>query len=264
MVDLFYALYGSKKPKCLQYGEMANIFKDFIKESSPSSPNKNQSPTTTSTSTIPKNKGLQQNEYIFIDDDAMTVMTKNEPGLAEDTPSDFGPSTSNKRSAAEAFDDTSSNVKPDIVDDTSCEIVKVESCENVTKLDFATEFSSFQSEAKKLKTDDFSDENTISLSDGTSMAGGNSSSFIAGINRFEQEMFRQEEESKTTTKSESSSTKVFLYLNKFSKRMYSFEVSEPCRQVGRLEWFLLGSHILKFLWFKFVDKDRLDSKKCFF
>ena len=156
MVDLYYALYGSKRPLCLQSAEMNNMYKDFVREGSM----KKSSTIVTSTPTPEVKPEITKTEDTDI--------------VLEQTP----PVNTLKRTATEAF----------VVDD---DIIKIENHEEVTVANEAIkdeiydgddnqmvdktsvvdtapaiEADSFGSESKKLKSELFDeDENSITIID---------------------------------------------------------------------------------------------------
>lgn len=155
MVDLYYALYGSKRPLCLQSAEMNNMYKDFVREGSM----KKSSTTVTSTPTPEVKPEVTKTE----DTD---IVLEQIPAV-----------NTLKRTASEAF----------VIDD---DIIKIENHEEVTVANEAIkdevydgdnqmtdktsvvdtapliEAENFGSESKKLKSELFDeDENSITIID---------------------------------------------------------------------------------------------------
>ncbi|XP_065359365.1 transcription initiation factor TFIID subunit 2 [Calliphora vicina] len=156
MVDLYYALYGTKRPLCLQSAEMNSMYKDFVREGtmkkSSSSSTKTPPPPPEIKAEAPRNNkddvdggGLEQKQ-----------------------------STNNslKRTATEAFTVGDEIIKLETHEEITVanEVIKDEIYETVSKVDITTtlntETDSYSSESKKLKSEVFDeDENSITIID---------------------------------------------------------------------------------------------------
>lgn len=156
MVDLYYALYGSKRPLCLQSAEMNSMYKDFVREGAI----KKSSTTVSKTPPPPEIKP----EVIRNDDTDEVLEQKTVTNTL-------------KRTATEAFAVEDEIIKLETNEEIAVvnEIIKDEIYETetitvskveVTSTTLSTETESFGSESKKLKSEVVDeDENSITIID---------------------------------------------------------------------------------------------------
>ncbi|XP_073840548.1 TATA-box binding protein associated factor 2 isoform X2 [Musca autumnalis] len=151
MVDLYYALYGTRRPLCLQSAEMNSMYKDFIREGT-----SKKSSSTASTSSIPKPMPEIKQESRREDPD--TVDSK------------ANVLTAIKRTASEAFEETEGTIKMETHEEVTVvnEVIKDEIYEGeATKMEVThMESDTYHSETKKLKSEAFDeDENSVTIID---------------------------------------------------------------------------------------------------
>lgn len=149
MVDLYYALYGSKRPLCLQSAEMNSMYKDFIREGT------SKKSSSSSSSSIPK----PMPDVKIENRREETEVLENKTGI-----------TTLKRTATEAFEIGDEGIKLETHDEITVtnEVIKDEICEGeIAKLDVThVETENYVSDTKKLKSEIFDeDENSVTIID---------------------------------------------------------------------------------------------------
>ncbi|XP_017100570.2 transcription initiation factor TFIID subunit 2 [Drosophila bipectinata] len=117
IVDLYYALYGSKRPNCLQANENQSFYKDLMKDNSSGAG-------TSSTPSFKKNSS-----------DPKATVTSASDGISMESEPHKPAMVTIKRTATEAFE----------VGD---EIIKLERSEEITVLDEPMDVEAFDSETK--------------------------------------------------------------------------------------------------------------------
>lgn len=161
MVDLYYALYGSKRPLCLQSAEINSMYKDIMREGN-AKKSTNSSTSSASTSTTPKPIQEIKLENIQRDRDKETLDVKTNITTAA--------ATNIKRTASEAFGMDNDGIKLETHDEITVinEALKDDVYEGMTtKMDTTiVETESYVSETKKLKSEIFDeDDNSITIID---------------------------------------------------------------------------------------------------
>lgn len=117
MVDLYYALYGTRRPICLQSADISNLYKDIIKEG-------------TKKTTVPNSSTISNNEL-----KTTTIISEVKNELV-DIVEEHTSITLVKRTATEAFE-------------VGNEIIKLETTEEVTLVeDNDMKVESFENEVK--------------------------------------------------------------------------------------------------------------------
>lgn len=194
MVDLYYALYGNKRPLCLQSAEMASMYKDFIKEGT-------------------SKKSSSSGDFKPIEITTETgVKTNNERIGSTDSPTGLDTGMSLKRTAAEAFDTDAvdiiklENNEEMIVSGGS---IKMESFDDSKDGIILNDSSNFAQESKRIKHE-YDGDNSVTIVDIAGAAGGSPRSMAGSI---DMGSFKQEDDSKS--KSDNSS-KVKLFRLRFN------------------------------------------------
>lgn len=151
MVDLYYALYGTRRPLCLQSAEMNSMYKDFIREGT------SKKTSSAAISSIPK-----------VLPEVKTEVRRDEPDILE---SKSNVMTAIKRTASEAFEDADvGSIKMETHEEIAVvnEIIKDEIYEDgVKKMEVShVESETYVSETKKLKSEAFDeDDNSVTIID---------------------------------------------------------------------------------------------------
>lgn len=162
MVDLYYALYGSKRPVCLQSAEMNSMYKEFVREGA-----------------IKKTTTISPSPAILTPEPKPEIIRDDVDAVVEQKPPTVpGVTTTLKRTATEAFavgdeiikletHEEITVVNEEIKDEDIQEIQETETTKvDITSTTVVETETEYVSETKKLKSEVFEeDDNSITIID---------------------------------------------------------------------------------------------------